>query len=104
MRRRRRCPATRPQAAARRRPSPPLPAGPRPLWVLREPQPLAAVFEAKPWVLRDGPERIESGWWDGDDIRRDYHVAESPRGELLWIYRDSLYGDDAKWYLQGIFA
>ncbi|MEO5701448.1 MAG: DNA polymerase Y family protein [Casimicrobiaceae bacterium] len=84
--------------------SPPLPAAPRPLWVLREPQPLAATFEDKPWILRDGPERIESGWWDGADIRRDYYIAESPRGERLWIYRDSLYGDAAEWFLQGIFA
>ncbi|MEP7209032.1 MAG: DNA polymerase Y family protein [Casimicrobiaceae bacterium] len=94
---------------SRRRPAPSsmaglLPAAPRPLWVLREPAPLAATFEDKPWILRDGPERIESGWWDGKDIRRDYYIAESPRGERLWIYRDSLYGDAAEWYLQGIFA
>jgi protein ImuB len=58
----------------------------------------------QPWVLRDGPERIESGWWDGRDVRRDYFVAESPSGERMWIYRDSRYGDDGEWFLQGIFA
>ncbi len=82
----------------------PLPSGPRPLWLLSEPAPLGATFETTPWVLRDGPERIESGWWDGADIRRDYFTAESPRGEMLWIYRDSRYGDDGEWFLQGMFA
>ena len=55
--------------------------------------------------LRDGPERIESGWWDGEDVRRDYFVAESPQGEIMWIYRDHRYGiDDGEWFLHGVFA
>ncbi len=82
-----------------------LPEAPRPLWLLVEPQPLAHLFEKTPWILRDGPERIESGWWDGADVRRDYFVAESPQGELQWIYRDHRYGiDDGEWFLHGIFA
>ena len=55
--------------------------------------------------MRDGPERIESGWWDGADVRRDYFVAETPRGEVMWIYRDHRYGvDDGEWFLHGVFA
>jgi protein ImuB len=86
-----------------------LPEGPRPLWLLAEPQPLAHLFGTKPWIptwkLRDGPERIESGWWDGADVRRDYFVAESPQGEIMWIYRDHRYGvDDGEWFLHGVFA
>ena len=82
----------------------PTPA-PRPLWLFREAQPLAALIEAQPWVLREGPERIESGWWDGSDVRRDYYVAESPQGETAWIYRDHRYGtDDGEWFLHGLFA
>ena len=62
-------------------------------------------LEAQPWVLRDGPERIESGWWDGADVRRDYFIAENPRGETVWIYRDHRYGtDDGEWFLHGLFA
>ena len=81
------------------------PAAPRPLWLLGEPQPLAHLIEQKPWVLREGPERIESGWWDGHDVRRDYFVAESPAGEVVWIYRDHRYGtDDGEWFLHGVFA
>jgi protein ImuB len=72
---------------------------------LAQPQPLAHLFEAQPWVLHDGPERIESGWWDGGDVRRDYFVARSPAGETAWIYRDHRYGtDDGEWFLHGWFA
>jgi len=86
-----------------------LPEAPRPLWLLAEPQPLAHCLEAQPWILswqlKDGPERIESGWWDGADVRRDYFVAENPRGEVMWIYRDHRYGiDDGEWFLHGIFS
>jgi protein ImuB len=87
------------------KPPPSLPSAPRPLWLLGEPQPLAALLERHPWVLREGPERIESGWWDGYDVRRDYFVAESPNGEIVWIYRDHRYGtDDGEWFLHGVFA
>jgi len=78
---------------------------PRPVWLLAEPEPLGHRLEAQPWVLRDGPERIESGWWDGADVRRDYFVAENPRGETVWIYRDHRYGiDGGEWFLHGVFA
>jgi protein ImuB len=82
-----------------------LPDSPRPLWLLAEPEPLGHLLAAQPWVLQDGPERIESGWWDGADVRRDYFVAENPRGETVWIYRDHRYGiDDGEWFLHGVFA
>ncbi|MFO1310436.1 MAG: DNA polymerase Y family protein [Burkholderiales bacterium] len=82
-----------------------LPDAPRPLWLLSEPQPLASVMESRPWVLRDGPERIESGWWDGADIRRDYYVADTHDGATVWIYRDHRYGvEDGEWFLHGLFA
>jgi len=77
----------------------------RPLWLLASPEPIGHRLEAQPWVLRDGPERIESGWWDGADVRRDYFIAESPRGETVWIYRDHRYGiEDGEWFLHGLFA
>jgi len=100
--------AARPESSRRRSPAQaavPLPPPPRPLWLLQVPQPLAALFDAQPWVLREGPERIESGWWDGADVRRDYYVAESPAGELAWIFRDHRRGtDDGEWFLHGLFA
>jgi protein ImuB len=91
----------RPAAHARARGGQP----PRPLWLLDEAQPLGNILEARPWILRDGPERIESGWWDGRDFRRDYFVAEKPDGGLVWIYRDHRYGtDDGEWFMHGHFA
>jgi protein ImuB len=83
----------------------PLPDAPRPVWLLPEPQPLAHIMETQPWALTDGPERIESGWWDGGDVRRDYFVATTPDGATAWIYRDHRYGiDDGEWFLHGIFS
>jgi protein ImuB len=91
----------------RRQPSrvPSGPEPPRPLWLLDEAKILGGVLEATPWILRDGPERIESGWWDGRDFRRDYFVAETPHGGIVWIYRDHRYGtDDGEWFMHGVFA
>jgi protein ImuB len=52
--------------------------------------------------MQAGPERIETGWWDGDEVRRDYYVAANARGETFWIFRE--HGDPAGWYLHGVFA
>lgn len=45
----------------------------RPGWLLHEPTPLA---EQGLHILM-GPERIESGWWDGADVRRDYYLVRT---------------------------
>jgi protein ImuB len=34
-----------------------------------------------------GPERIETGWWNGPCIRRDYYRIETDRGSWWWIFR-----------------
>jgi len=34
-----------------------------------------------------GPERVESGWWDGGDVRRDYYVVETSSRQRAWTYR-----------------
>jgi protein ImuB len=52
--------------------------------------------------LLAGPERIESGWWDGGDVMRDYFVASNPSEALLWVYRER--NADARWFLHGFFA
>jgi protein ImuB len=51
-------------------------------------------------VLDGAPERIESGWWDGADVRREYHVARNGRGRCGWVFRDLRTGH---WYLHGVF-
>jgi protein ImuB len=77
---------------------------PRPLWLLPEPRSLGSAPHSGggPLVLMDGPERIESGWWDGRDVRRDYFVARMAAGETLWIYRNR--DGQGGWFLHGIFA
>lgn len=78
----------------------------RPLWLLTRPQRLAVhrgqPCHDGPLQLVDGPERIESGWWDGADTARDYYVAETGAGARLWVYRERR--PPAGWYLQGIFG
>lgn len=79
---------------------------PRPLWLLRTPRTLLSD-EDQPLCqgrlrLIAGPERIESGWWDGHSARRDYYVARNGKGETFWIYREHRRSKD--WYLHGIFG
>jgi protein ImuB len=45
-----------------------------------------------------GPERIQTGWWRGKYIRRDYYRVESDNGCHYWLFRSS-----GKWFLHGIF-
>lgn len=80
--------------------SPVAPLPPRPLWLLRRPQPLPAQR-----LPRDGrgplgaSERISLGWWDDDAVDRDYHRVQGVQGEGLWIYRDRTRG---AWFLHGL--
>ena len=80
--------------------------GARPAWLLNRPQRLVAG-EAGPTLqgrldLVAGPERIETGWWDGEPVSRDYFVAANPTGETFWIYRERR--EPGAWYLHGIFS
>lgn len=34
-----------------------------------------------------GPERIETGWWKGPSVRRDYYRVELDDGQWWWIFR-----------------
>ena len=79
--------------------------GRRPSWILREPRALVGNDVPQyhgPLTLLTGPERIETGWWDGKSVERDYFVAQNPQQEVCWIYRDYRFG--RKWYLHGLFA
>jgi protein ImuB len=95
---------------------------PRPVWLLEEPQPLTGGL-----LLEEGPERIESGWWDGRGVARDYYVArQAPLrvrtdelgphppddaragggaapcgGAKLWVFQERR---SKNWYLHGVFA
>ena len=92
-------------AVAGRSPVPKVQA-PRPLWLLSTPHALTIkdgepLYQGRLRMLA-GPERIETGWWDGHDVHRDYYVARNAQGETLWIYRE--HRRNGNWYLQGIFS
>jgi protein ImuB len=78
---------------------------PRPLWLLAEPQPLDGRehprYEGR-LEFEEGPERIESGWWDGRDVRRDYYVARTAGGMRLWVFRERR--AEGRWFLHGVFG
>jgi len=69
--------------------------GPRPLWLVEPPRRLGE----NAFTLLAGPERIESGWWDGGEVRRDYFIAQAQDASLVWVYRQA-----DGWFLHGIFA
>ena len=71
---------------------------PRPLWLLRQP---ICLRTASTRIVA-GPERIESGWWDGDDMRRDYYVVRTGEGQRAWAFLAS--GSTDGWMLHGWFA
>lgn len=70
---------------------------PRPMWLLDKPIPLHG-HGIQPLA---GPERIESGWWDGSDVRRAYYVVRTGEGQTAWAFQPQ--GHDGLW-LQGFFA
>lgn len=47
-----------------------------------------------------GPERIETGWWRGRTVCRDYWRVETDLGQQLWIFRDLR---EQRWFVQGEF-
>jgi len=70
----------------------------RPSWLFPEPRPCHIAD----YRVLTGPERIESGWWDGGDCRRDYFVVQDSNGGTLWAFRE--YKPQPGWYLHGLFS
>jgi protein ImuB len=88
----------------------------RPFWLLPAPRPIDEFTEQRTeqsaeqrdpsrLQLLAGPERIESGWWDGAEIARDYFIARSGGPSLLWVYRERpRAGASPHWYVHGVFS
>ena len=47
-----------------------------------------------------GPERIQTGWWRGRDVQRDYYRVETTTGARFWLFRRL---SDGAWFLHGMF-
>lgn len=78
----------------------------RPLWLLPQPMRLAEKdgrpMLHEPLQLGSSIERIETGWWDGPTVRRDYYLAQAESsGARYWVYRE--HGSSA-WFLHGVFG
>lgn len=69
----------------------------RPVWLLNEPRKLD-----EPVTLHTLPERIENGWWDEADVRRDYFIASNSKGSYYWLYR--LRHQPQQWWIHGLFS
>jgi protein ImuB len=88
---------------------------PRPLLLYPEPQAIEVTAFAPDgppqfvWVggrrerltAHWGPERIETLWWRGSSVRRDYYRVVTESGSQLWIFCSLA---DGTWFLHGIFA
>jgi protein ImuB len=98
----------------------PVPAGRRPIWMPPRPVPLdglegevmAVAPDGPPVRFRlgdvlhrvaqaHGPERVETAWWRGPTVRRDYYIVETDSGERFWLFRRLR---DGGWFLHGMFA
>jgi protein ImuB len=77
-----------------------------PTWLLPMPQRLAVRQQCPqyqgPLTLLAGPQRLETGWLEGEPALRDYFVARSPQAGLVWVFRERMGAQD--WYLHGLFA
>ncbi len=51
-------------------------------------------------VHATGPERLESGWWRGPSVRRDYYRVATSQAGWWWIFREL---NTNQWYLHGAF-
>ncbi|MBV9996416.1 MAG: DNA polymerase Y family protein [Caulobacteraceae bacterium] len=120
------------RAVVRRPPFAPRAAGdwdrgrPRPVRLLRRPEPIEAaapIPDDPPIFFRwrgqlrrvrraEGPERLAEEWWrqppgqTSPSEVRDYYRVEDETGARYWIFRAGLYGGAAppKWWLHGLFG
>ena len=105
---------------------------PRPLRLLRQPEPIEAIAplpDEPPVLFRwrqrlhkvvsaRGPETVAPDWWrlpettDGQVSKgvpaRDYFAVEDSEGARFWLFRDGRYGDGEgslpRWFLHGVFG
>jgi protein ImuB len=72
-----------------------IPQSMRPIFLLPRPRRLAEQVN-----IEHGPERVQTGWWDGASIERDYFIARTPQGQWYWVFRTP----QQQWFLHGVFS
>ncbi len=89
-------------------------SSPRPLRLLQRPLEVAATavvpegppvgfhFQGAQYTVTHsvGPERIETGWWRGPHLKRDYYRVTTDCGRRVWLFRNR---DTGQWFLHGWF-
>lgn len=69
----------------------------RPIWLL--PVPVKLPYHP---TLISSAERIEYGWWDTGDVRRDYYIARDRHGVHYWVFCQR--NSPQQFYLHGLFG
>lgn len=59
---------------------------------------LVRGLDAGPIVESWGPYVLSTGWWGDHEAHREYHFAQTRRGDLVWLYWD---GCRHQWFLHG---
>jgi protein ImuB len=67
----------------------------RPLFLLSEPTCLTQKVS-----IESGPERLQTGWWDDNNVERDYFIARTQQGQWYWVFRTP----EQQWFLHGVFS
>ncbi len=73
----------------------------RPLWLLEKPAIVTNEME-RYLKIESEAERIETGWWDNNDVRRDYVTISDNRGTRYWAFKQR--GSTPQLFIHGIFA
>jgi len=90
-------------------------ACPRPVQLLARPVPIRVIalvpdgpptwfaYRGREYVVAaaTGPERLETAWWRGPDVRRDYFRVTAETGEQFWLFHAL---DEQRWHLHGAFS
>jgi protein ImuB len=72
-----------------------------PFWLLETPHLLDIAPLTTGLKPETGAERIEQGWWDGNDVRRDYYRVQHTHGEKVWVFQDCR---SKQWFLHGLYG
>lgn len=67
----------------------------RPSYLLPIPQPLTKKIS-----LSHGPERIQTLWWTGHELTRDYYIGQTAQQQWCWVFKQP----DNRWFIHGYFG
>ena len=68
----------------------------RPLWFFDPPR----RIDRQSFEILNGPERLQTGWWEAAGRARDYYVIRCGNGARGWAFVQP----DGKWFLHGYFG